>query len=109
MLTPSKLASLAIRRPFNALVSSLSFKALSMGHLPRGQGVIGLDQIGESVALAIDFLIVLVTFTGQDNHVIRRSAGDQLGNCLATAGDEGNFIHSGKTGADVIENHGRVF
>src|SRR5688500_17773654 len=109
MLTPSKLASAETRRAFSAPVSSLSFKALSMGHLPRAQGVIGLDQIGESMTLAVDFLIVLVTFTGQDNHVIRRSVGDQLGNRLATACDEGDFIHSGKTGADVVEDHCRVF
>src|SRR5690349_16828490 len=109
MLTPSKLASTEIRRAFSAPVSSLSFKALSMGHLPRGQGMIGLDQIGESEAFAIDFLIVLMTFTSQDNHVIRRSAGDQLGNRLATTGDEGDFIHSGETGADVVENRSGVF
>src|SRR5436190_22105314 len=102
MLTPSKLASADTRRAFSAPVSSLSLKALSMGHLPRGQGMIGLDQIGKGMAFAVDFLIVLVTFTGQDNHVIHRGTGDQPGNRLTTTGNELHFIHSRETGTDVI-------
>ena len=71
--------------------------------------LIGFDQIGERVTLAVDFLIVLVAFARQNDHVIRRRASDQLRNRLTTAGDEGDVIHSGETGADVIENHRRVF
>src|SRR5471032_318282 len=109
MLTPSKQASADTRRAFSAAVSSLSFRALSMSHLPGREGMIGLDQIRKGMTLAIDFLIVLVTFAGQDNHVICRGAGNQLRNRLTTASNEGNVIHSTETGTDVVENDRRIF
>lgn len=65
MLTPLKLQSPDSTRPDRGWVSSLNFMVLSMGDLPGSQGVISLDQIGEGMALAVDFLVILVAFTGQ--------------------------------------------
>ncbi len=61
------------------------------------------------MAFAVDFLIVLVALTGQDDDIVRRGTGDQLGNGLAATSHEGDVIHSHKTGADVVENPLRVF
>lgn len=71
--------------------------------------MIGFDQVGEGMAFAVDFLIVLVTFTRQHDHVVRRRGGDQLGNRLATTSHEGNFIYRRETGTNVIENNRRAF
>ena len=48
--------------------------------------MIGLDQVGESVAFAVDFLVILVTFTGQYHDIVGTGAGDQLGNSRAATG-----------------------
>ena len=49
-----------------------------MSRLPAIERFFGFDQIREVVAFAVDFLIVLVTFTGQHHHVVSTGTGDQL-------------------------------
>src|ERR1700756_1486700 len=109
MLTPSKLQSADSTRADKAWVNSLKVSALSMGHLPCGQGVIGLHQIGESMAFAVDFLIVLVTFTGQHHHVVSTCAADQLGDGCTASGNERRLGRIFKADTNVIENLAWVF
>ena len=71
--------------------------------------MIGLDQVGKGMPLAVDFLIVLVAFTGEHHHIVDAGAGDQLGNGVTATGDKGSFGDFFEACTDVIENLAWVF
>ena len=61
------------------------------------------------MALAIDFLIVLVTFAGQYDHVVGAGAGNHPGDGGATARHELDAVRHSKTGPNVVKNVRRRF
>ena len=70
--------------------------------------MISLDQIGKGMPLAVDFLIVLVAFTGQYHHIVGACAGDQLGDGGTAAGNEGGLGYVFEACTDIVEDLARV-
>ena len=61
------------------------------------------------MALTVDFLIVLVTFTREHHYVVRAGTGDQLGNGGAATSHKSDVGGVFETDTDVVENLARVF
>ncbi|MCY1413273.1 hypothetical protein D9M71_287010 [compost metagenome] len=61
------------------------------------------------MALAVDFLIVLMPLAGQDDDIVNASTGNQLRNGRATTGNEFDGIGLGKARADIGEDLLRIF
>ena len=59
-----------------------------MGCLPGIQGFFGFYKVREVMALAIDFLIVLVTFAGQHDHIVCTGTSNDLRDGRATPCDK---------------------
>src|SRR3546814_19987832 len=85
VLTAVKLASAPTRRPDSGSCNSLRRIDSSIGLLPDGQRPAGFLEIGERQAFAANFLIVLVTFAGQHDHIFRSRGRDPTGDCLRAA------------------------
>lgn len=56
------------------------------------------------MALAVDFLVVLVPLARQHHHIVSAGAGNQLGNGGTTTGNEGGLGGIFEADTDVIEN-----
>lgn len=61
------------------------------------------------MAFAIDLLIILMPLASEDDDIVGGSGGDQMGDGIASAGDEFDVGRLGEPRANIIEDPLRVF